>query len=190
MAVEAELKARVRDADAVRKRLDQRARPEVSTYWDRYFDYPDRRLSNAGRELRLRTVETADGRRRSILTYKEPPVDAASGSKPEHETTVGDAEVIATALAALGVENFLSFEKRCTNYRFTAHGRELLATLVRVPELGDEVFIELETIVGTEDVADALRVVRAVLAELGVSESDLSSETYTDAVAARRQANR
>lgn len=113
-------------------------------------------------------------------------MDADSGSKPEHETAVGDAEVTATVLTALGLHEFVSFEKRCTNYRFSAYGRELLATLVQVPELGIQTFIELETMAEDGEVDAALHVVRTVLAELGISENDLTTETYTDAVAARR----
>jgi adenylate cyclase class 2 len=186
VAVEAELKARVRDPDHVRSRLDQLARPEASTYADRYFDYPDRRLGEAGEELRVRTISGADGHRRTVLTYKAPPVDSGSGSKPEYETVVGDADVVATVLSALGAREFIAFEKRCTNYRFTMHGRDLLATLVRVPELEDEMFIELETIAEADDVDQALTVVRTVLVELGIGEDDLTSETYTGAVAAQR----
>lgn len=61
----------------------------------------------------------------------------------------------------------------------------MLATLVRVPEL-DGTFIELETIVPEEELKDALRDVRHVLDDLGVQERDLTTELYTDAVAARR----
>ena len=51
------------------------------------------------------------GAQRLLLTYKEPPADEASGSKPEHETTVADAAVIDVILQALGLERLVSFEK-------------------------------------------------------------------------------
>jgi hypothetical protein len=41
-------------------------------------------------------------------------------------------------------EHLVSFEKHCTNYRFRVEGRDLLATVVTVPEL-DGTFLELET---------------------------------------------
>jgi len=184
--VEAELKAFVRDLVGVRTALDERAQAEKSTYADRYFDFPDRRLTKQGRELRVRTITDDQGHTRVLLTYKEPAVDADSGSKPEHETTVSDADVLATVLAALDVEELIAFEKRCTNYRFTAHNRDMLATLVTVPELGDQTFIELETIAATTDVTAALEDVRSVLSELGIAPDALTTEAYTDAIARRR----
>src|SRR5262249_8291740 len=81
--IEAELKARVRDPGALRERLRQWADEEISIYRDTYYDLPGRPLAAEGRELRVRVVETG-GMRRTLLTYKEPAVDAESGSKPEH----------------------------------------------------------------------------------------------------------
>lgn len=155
MSVEAELKAVVWDADSVRAALAERASAEKSTDADRYFDYPDNRLSKQGRELRVRTVTQDDGGTRVLLTYKEPAVDIA-------------------------------FEKQCANYRFTAQGRNLLATLVTVPELEGQTFIELETMANDDEVEAALAVVRTALSELGTDGDDLTTEAYTDAVAARR----
>ena len=80
-----------------------------------------------------------------------------------------------------------AFEKRCTNYRLTAHGRDLVATVVEVPELDRETFVELETLTTDDDVDTALVVVRRVLGELGVTTDELTTDTYADEVAARRQ---
>jgi adenylate cyclase, class 2 len=178
--IEAELKANVRDPDALRALLRRRADEEISIYRDTYYDRPDRALTADGRELRVRVVETGDVRR-SILTYKEPAVDAASGSKPEHETKVADAATIDTVLRALGMEHLVAFEKYCGNYRFTAYGRDMLATVVTVPEI-DGTFIELETMAEESDTASALEDVRTVLHELGILDADLTTEQYTDAV--------
>ena len=81
--------------------------------------------------------------RRAVLTYKKPAADSASDSKPEHETKVADAAVVDEILSALGLEHLVAFEKHCANYRFTAQGRDMLATLVTVPEI-DGTFLELE----------------------------------------------
>jgi adenylate cyclase class 2 len=71
---------------------------------------------------------------------------------------------------------------------FEAHGLAMLATLVRVPEL-DGTFLEIETQVKEQDdLQDALDAVRAVLAELGIAEDDLTTDTYTGAVRAQRSA--
>jgi len=102
----------------------------MSTYADRYFDYSDHRLTEQGRELRVRTITDHGGRTRVLLTYKEPVPDADSGAKREHETTAEDADVVVTVLTALGLEEFVAFQKHCTNYQFTALGRDLLATVV------------------------------------------------------------
>jgi len=184
--IEAEIKANVRDAQQLRAALAERAAAERSTYHDRYFDHPDGRWTADGHELRVRTVTDDAGHSRTLLTFKEPAVDQESGSKPEHETTASDAEVLVTVLTALGAVETIAFEKRCTNYRFTAHDRELLATLITVPELAGETFIELETLTEPGGVDSALSLVRDVLGELGIEPAEFTTEQYTDAVAARR----
>ncbi|MER6303569.1 class IV adenylate cyclase [Kitasatospora sp. NPDC001539] len=187
MAIEAELKAFVRDPEAVLKQLEDRygaGRAEV--YRDTYYDAPDGSLMGEDRELRIRTVHSPDDTR-TVLTYKAARVDEASGSKPESETSVEDADAMHEIVRGLGFVPRIAFEKRCRNYAFDSDGRHMLATLVRVPELNDATFIEVETAAVTEnDLAPALASVRNVLAELGVSEDDLTTELYTDAVAAAR----
>jgi adenylate cyclase class 2 len=159
----------------------------MSTYADRYFDYPDHRLTEQGHELRVRTITDNNGQTRALLTYKEPVVDADSGSKSEHETTAEDGDVLTTVLTALGVEELIAFQEHCVNYRFTTQGRDLLATVVTVFELEGQTFLELETMTKTDEVDAALDVIRSVLRELGISEHDLTTETYTDAVATQRR---
>lgn len=62
----------------------------------------------------------------------------------------------------------------------------MLATLVRVPEI-DGMFLEVETLVDEDDVTTALNDIHSVLTELGIGPEDLTRETYTGAVAARRR---
>jgi adenylate cyclase class 2 len=112
-------------------------------------------------------------------------VDDVSGSKPEYERRVEDPEAVHAMLRGLGYVSAIVFEKRCRNYDFTAAGRRMPTMLVRVPEI-DGTFVEVETIVDEDDVRVALEDVRAVLADLGIGEEDLTTELYTDAVAARR----
>jgi adenylate cyclase, class 2 len=182
--IEAELKARIRNPQALYQQLRRFGAGEQSVYRDTYYDRPGRDLTNSGRELRLRTVET-DGRRTSLLTYKEPAVDAASGSKPEYETDVTSPDAVDVLLQGVGFDHLVSFEKHCTNYRFRAEGRDLLATVVTVPEL-DGTFLELETMTDPVDTEAALAAIRAVLLRLGIVSDDLTTEQYTDAVLARR----
>lgn len=185
--IEAELKARVRDIESVQSALAARSVGQRSKYKDTYYDLADERLSSEGRELRLRTI-TSDNGRRSLLTYKEPAVDTVSGSKPEYETEVGDPSVIDSLLRGLDLKVLVGFEKHCINYRFVSEGRELLATLVTVPEL-DGTFIEMETIVPESELAEALEIVRTTLRQLGIADGDLTTEQYTDAVLATRKAS-
>jgi adenylate cyclase, class 2 len=182
--IEAELKARVGDPQALHQQLHRLAPGEQSVYRDTYYDRPGRDLTPSGRELRLRTVET-DGRQRSLLTYKEPAVDSASGSKPEYETEVADPGAVDVLLRGVGFEHLVSFQKHCTNYRFHAEGRDLVATVVTVPEL-DGTFLELETMADATDTAAALADIRTVLMRLGIADDDLTTEQYTDTVLAQR----
>ena len=178
--IEAELKARVQDPASLRTRLRRLSDEEITVYYDTYYDWPGRDLTAQGRELRVRVME-ADGVRRAVLTYKEPAADVASGSKPEHETKVGDASVVDSILRGLGLEHLVSFEKHCANYRFTTRRRDMLATVVTLPEI-DGVFLELETTADEADLTAALDDVRTVLGELSIAEEDLTTELYTDAV--------
>ncbi|MFD6528754.1 class IV adenylate cyclase [Streptomyces sp. NPDC060184] len=182
--IEAELKARVHSPESVMRQLDERATARIEVYRDTYYDRPDGSLEAAGRELRVRTVHGVDSTR-TVLTYKGAVVDEASGSKPEQETVVEDAEATHEILRGLGYVVHIAFEKRCRNYQLKARGRQLLATLVRVPEL-DDVFLEVETIVAEDELGSALEDVRAVFAGLDIGPEDLTTETYTGAVAARR----
>lgn len=184
MVIEAELKARVRDPEAVMGELDKRATARVEVYQDTYYDRPDGSLDAGGQELRVRTVHGPDSTR-TVLTFKAAPVDEGSGSKPEFETVVDDADAAHEILRGLGHVELIAFEKRCRNYSFMERGRQLVATLVRVPEI-DGTFIEVETIVDEPQVSVALADVRAVLAGLGIAEGDLTLDTYTAAVAAAR----
>lgn len=184
--IEAELKARVHNPERVLAALEARAAGRAEVYHDTYYDTPDHELTAGDRELRVRTVHGSDSTR-TVLTYKGARVDAASGSKPEAETAVEDAAAVHAIVRGLGYEPVIEFEKRCRNYTVESAGRTMLATLVQVPEVGGQHWIELETIVPDDQLDDALADVRSVLAELGIEDQDLTTEQYTDAVAARRK---
>jgi adenylate cyclase, class 2 len=94
---------------------------EISVYRDTYYDRPGRELTAQGRELHVRVIETG-GVRRAVLTYKEPTADAASGSKPEHETKVADASVIDAILRAVGLEHLVALEKALRELPFHSEG--------------------------------------------------------------------
>lgn len=185
--IEAELKAHVRAPESVIRQLDMRATARLEVYRDTYYDRPDGSLEKADQELRIRTVHGADNTR-TVLTFKDTAVDEASGSKPEHETIVENAEAAHTILRALGHVPVIAFEKHCRNYEFEAHGRRMLATFVQVPEI-DGTFLEIETLVNEDELKAALDDIRTVLTDLGVHSEDLTTETYTGAVAAQRRSH-
>jgi adenylate cyclase, class 2 len=181
--IEAELKAVVRDPGAVLTRLNGLAIGERAVYRDVYHDQPGGVLDGAGRELRVRTVETEAGVR-TVLTYKEASTHA-SGSKPEWEMEVESADTAGEILTRLGYAPSTRLTKHCTNYRFQSAGRRIIATVVTVPEL-DGTWIEVETQADDVELDQALDVVRRVLADLGIDEECITSELYTDAVKAAR----
>ncbi|QEV18802.1 class IV adenylate cyclase [Streptomyces alboniger] len=183
--IEAELKARVQEPEQVMRLLDGRARARSEVYRDTYYDRPDGLLAAADEELRVRTIHGEAGTR-TVLTFKGAAVDVASGSKPEHETGVDDAEAAHAILRGLGYVEVIAFEKRCRNYDFEAGERRMLATLVRVPEI-EGTFLEVETLVVEADVEAALDDIRGVLADLGIGDEDLTREAYTRAVAKQRK---
>ena len=188
--IEAELKARVSDPQSVRALLLAAAgEPEVAQYEDTYFDRAGE-LAADGRELRLRTIATS-GDAWTLLTYKGPVLDTASGSKTESETRIDDRAAMATALAGLGYAPTIAFTKHCENYSLTTlTGRAVLATLVTVPEL-EGTFLEVEAMADEEqDMHVALDELRTVLLDLEISPDALTTELYTEAVAVSRERSR
>lgn len=134
--------------------LAGRAPAEKAIYSNTYHDTSAGDLDRGGREVRIRTVETADNTRH-LLTFREPEVGQDSGSKPEHETAITTPAAVAHMLEALGYGRFIELTKDCENHRFTGGDREFPATVVRVPEIGGT-FLEVETMAEDADVDAAL----------------------------------
>jgi adenylate cyclase class 2 len=188
--IEAELKARLSDAGAVRAQLGQRATAEKAIYRDTYYDTPAGSLERDGREVRLRSVERnveTPVQVSYLLTYKEAVVEEASGSKPEYETTLASPDAVAHLLEGLGYSVAVELTKDCENYRFSHGGRDFLATVVQVPEI-EGTFLEIETQADVSDLTEALSAVRSLMTDLGIGAEALTTELYTDAVRAARQA--
>lgn len=190
MPIEVERKARVADPDRVKALLARRAGAEASTYDDTYYDWPDGRLArDGGQELRVRVIETDDRQRRVLLTFKAAMLDRSS--TPEFETTVGDASTIDAILTGLGLVHLVAFRKHCWNFAFRADDHDIKATVVQVPELAGETFLEVETIVDTPArTSAATAAVDDVLTGLGLGDQDLTDELYVDRIRARRTAGR
>jgi hypothetical protein len=73
-----------------------------------------------------------------------------------------------TIFTGLGLVELIAFQKHCENYRFTVQGRDLLATVVQIPELDGQTFLELETMSELDDLSAAHAVLHGVLADLGI----------------------
>ncbi|GAA1380888.1 class IV adenylate cyclase [Catellatospora chokoriensis] len=185
MPIEVELKARITDPDTVVGRLRSWADGEVSTYADTYYDFPDRRLTDTGRqELRLRIIDKPTGRR-TVWTFKDAVLDNAS--TPEWETEVADSEAADAILTGLGLQPLIAYTKQCENFRFTAHRHPIVATVVTIPEI-DGTFLEIETLISDDtDRDDALKAIHGVLTDLGLTDDDLEPTFYIDLVQAHRQ---
>jgi adenylate cyclase class 2 len=185
MPIEVELKAAIADPATVSAQLRGLAESEPSTYADTYYDFPDRRLTETGRqELRLRVIDKPNGRK-AVWTFKGAMLDAAS--TPEWETEVADPQATDAILTGLGMTHLIEYTKRCENFKFTAHGHPIVATIVTVPEI-EGTFLEIETLVpdgASRD--DALKAIHGVLADLGLTKADLEPTFYIDLVLAHRQ---
>jgi adenylate cyclase class 2 len=97
-------------------------------------------------------------------------------------------EAIGAILVGLGLERLIAYTKRCENFTLDAEGHRIVATMVTVPEL-DGTFIEIETLVPDSAPVDAAHAaIHRVLADLGLSESDLEPAFYIDMISARREA--
>lgn len=179
--IEVELKARVPDRDTTLAWLNHRSTAEASIYRDTYYDWPDSTLENNGRqELRVRIIET-DHTSRVLFTYKGAMLDAAS--TPEHETTVTDATALDAILTNLGLEPVIAYEKHCLNYTFHASDHDITTTVVQVPELGGDTFVEIETLVPSNDQIDqATKLIHTILTEIGLGAEHLAPEFYVDMV--------
>jgi adenylate cyclase, class 2 len=182
--IEAEYKARLRNPDTVRRQLRERARPDIVTYHDTYLDDAQKKLSKADQELRLRTIESGASSTH-LLTFKDAAIDRTTGSKPEYETSVSDRSMLDHIIHLLGYSPVISFSKECENYRFATSGRDVLATIVTVPEI-QGTYLELETQASPPDLDAALADLRTILIDLDVTSDELTTELYTDAVTRER----
>lgn len=179
---EAEIKWVVDDRSGVREALNSYASPREETYRDEYFVHPAVVPPGSPREFRVREIRRPGAASRSLLTFKDRVVDAESGSKREHEVAVAEPGALSAMLRAMGFDLDISLTKNCENWEFTHEGREVLATLVSVPELSGH-FLEIETLASVEsDVAGCLAGLRRLASDLGLRRADETTAAYTESV--------
>jgi adenylate cyclase class 2 len=157
---------------------------------DTYYDAPHRDFAATDEALRLRREtrqpagESAAGRDRGSnpegdatttteLTYKGPLIEAASKTREEHETLVGDGDDAAAILDALGFEPAAVVEKVRTFFELEGY----TVSLDRVDGLGE--FVEVEGEAAREAEIDAVRAsAAAVLRDLGLDPDDQIRTSY------------
>jgi len=166
--------ARLRELLAAR---DADHRHEVRQV-DIYYDAPHREFAETDEALRIRTeTDLERGEKTTKLTYKGPLVEAASKTREEHETIVGDAVAAAGIFEGLGFEPAATVEKRRDSYILNGY----TVTLDDVAGLGE--FVEVEREVDTDDPDDpCIKRVRegatALMTDVGLDPDDQIQTSY------------
>jgi adenylate cyclase, class 2 len=138
---ETEIKLRVTDAIAVRKRIDQlgyTVKIPRTLESDQLYDRADQALRQSDQILRLRTRGS-----RSTLTYKGPAERAPHKSREELEVDISDGSTFVRILEALGYQPTFRYQKFRTTFAssLASGGQSGLITLDETP-IGE--FLELE----------------------------------------------
>jgi adenylate cyclase class 2 len=162
MALEREVKLRFDSADLARQRI---LSPAVGAtplrgrrlQEDSLLDTADNQLFQRRSALRVRTEGS-----KSLLTFKGPVQPSALKIREEHETVVGDGEVLLTILGELGWHVWFRYEK----YREEFAAEDVVIAIDETP-IG--VFVEIE---GSED-----HIHRAAAA-LGKAPDDYVTSSY------------
>ncbi|MFH1258183.1 MAG: CYTH domain-containing protein [Candidatus Micrarchaeota archaeon] len=175
MPVETEIKIRVKDAAAVRKKLEAAgaAHTKTARQYDGIFDFRDGRLMRRGELFRLRVLEPVwpDGDKTVILTFKGK--KKRKGVVKEREETEFETKDMGGAMIALhemGLEKKMEYLKKTEFYKL-GKIKITLDHFPHYPELGH--FIELE--------ADEREINRGMRL-LGLSKKDAVKETYPELI--------
>lgn len=171
--MEVELKARVRDLAAVRRRVESFAsyiRPFDKS--DEYWHGPDWRFVRGTKGFRLRM----DGQK-AIVTFKQKRNDGGIEINRETEFEVSSADGFKALVERIGCEPFYRKHKAGHAYGYDGCTIEL----VSIDGLGD--FIEIERLLERDDSGDialALGSVKSILAMAGVPDNDIEGRSYSE----------
>jgi adenylate cyclase class 2 len=163
MAQETEIKLRIDDVDAFRRKLQRLGAQPVTGNsgrvheWNVIFDTPQSELAKRGQLLRIRTetpgVGSAHGERgnqRVLLTFKRP-VEHGKEPPAEHhkvreelELEVADAGMLARIFEGLGMRGWFRYEKYRTTYQLSASVDWAKGLLIELDETPIGTFVELE----------------------------------------------
>jgi adenylate cyclase, class 2 len=140
---ETEIKLRVADARALRRRLKEmgfRVVRKRRLESNRLFDFADSRLRKSRRLLRLRF----EGER-CLVTFKGAPLGSSVYKvRPEIETDVADGHRMGEILASLGLGVTFRYDKYRTTYARRRPGAQTHPPLAEVDETPIGVYLELE----------------------------------------------
>jgi len=188
MAQEREIKLKIDDADAFRRKLERLGALPVAGNngsvheWNVIFDTPQSDLAKRGQLLRIRTETPArvsirgeGASRRVLLTFKRPveqrkePAAEYHKVREELELEVAEAGMLARIFEGLGMRGWFRYEKYRTSYELAASVDWAKGLLIELDETPIGTFVELE---GPPEAID-----RAA-EELGFSRHDYSLMNY------------
>ncbi len=173
--MEIELKARVRDPEAVEASVRSFARFVRSfDKSDGYWHGPEWRFSRGTKGFRLRM----DGGK-AVVTFKQKRNDGGIEVNRETEFEVSDAAAFTALVERIGCEPFYRKRKRGKAYEHDGCTIEL----VSVDGLGD--FIEIERLLERDDPADvalAQGTIRTILGMAGVPDGEIEGRSYSELV--------
>jgi adenylate cyclase class IV len=163
MAQETEIKLRIDDVDAFRRKLERLGALPVAGNngsvheWNVIFDTPQSDLAMRWQLLRIRTetparvsVRGEGASRRVLLTFKRPveqrkePAAKHHKVREELELEVADAGMLARIFEGLGMEGWFRYEKYRTTYQLPASVDWAKGLLIELDETPIGTFVELE----------------------------------------------
>ena len=165
--LEIEAKLRVDSHEPVRQRLRELSASFIGRYREEnhILDRPDGSLRTAGCGLRVRAMETLEGRAApATMTYKGPRQPGPLKRRDEIEVTISDAPSCLRMLQALDFETVLVYSKLRERWALS----DCRIELDEVPQLGR--FVEIE---GPSEPA-----IRAAQDSLRLSQAPHESRSY------------
>ncbi len=166
MPLEIEVKFRIDDAEAMRRRLVEAGARPAGRVLERntYFDLPGGELRKSDRGVRIRVNEAADGETWTVMTSKGPRRPGELKIRPEAEVGVESFAAAAAVLESLGYGRTLSFQKRRETFLYA----DAEIVLDELPQLG--FYLEIE--------ADSEEAVQRTRAALGLAGAPAVTASY------------
>jgi adenylate cyclase class 2 len=185
MAIETEIKLRIADVKALRRKLRQiGAKPAFAKRGPVHernviFDTADLALAGRGELVRIRQERGGLGWKQALLTFKGPvangpsrkeqPITQRHKVREEIELEVSAPETLAKILERLGLKGWFQYEKFRTTFRLPVRCEWARGLLIELDDTPIGVFVELE---GSPKAID--RAAR----ELGFSPADYLQANY------------